>query len=141
MNDIFKEKLQGALQMNRLVVFVLIISSIACAENGFWKEFDCPNKRILKNIIDTSFSAGKCENSLCSYKMVQHRIDTYVCGTDTSTVFKDVFISIEPKFSGKCKKEKGNLRLTEEGACIISYGSKEEYFFVKRCGKDFCIKK
>ena len=30
--------------MNRFIMFVLIIASIACAENVFWKEFDCPNK-------------------------------------------------------------------------------------------------
>ena len=29
-------------------MFVLIISSIACAENVFWKEFDCPNKKVLR---------------------------------------------------------------------------------------------
>ena len=127
--------------MNWFIALVLLISSITCAENGFWKEFDCPNKKLTKNIIDTSFSAGRCENSLCPYKMVQHRIDTYVCGTDSSIAFKDVFISFEPKISGKCKIEKANLRLTEEGACIISYGSKEEYFSVERCGKDFCLKK
>ena len=92
------------LHMNRFIVLVLIISSIACAENGFWKEFDCPNKKMLrKNIIDTS--------------------------------------SFEPKTSGKCKMEKAYLKLTGEGACIISYGSKEEYFSVERCGKDFCLKK
>jgi len=128
--------------MNKFIVLVLIASSIVCAENGFWQEFDCPNKKVLrKNIIDTSFSAGKCENSLCSYKMLQHRIDTHVCGSDTSIVLKDVFISFEPKSSGKCKMEKANLRLTEEGACIISYGSKEEYFSVERCGEDFCLRK
>ena len=130
------------LKMNRFIAFVLIVSSIVCAKNGFWKEFDCPNKKMLKkNIIDTSFSIGRCGNSLCPYKMVQHRIDTYVCGADTSTAFKDVFISFEPKFSGKCKKEKGNLRLTEDGACIISYGFKEEYFIIEKCGKDFCVVK
>ena len=128
--------------MNRFIMFVLIIASIACAENGFWKEFDCPNKKVLgKNIIDTSFSAGRCENSLCPYKMLQHRIDTHVCGSDTSIVLKDVFISFEPKISGKCKMEKAYLKLTGEGACIISYGAKEEYFSVERCGKDFCLKK
>ena len=130
------------LQMNRFIAFVLTISSVVCAESSPWKEFDCPNKKELrKNIIDTSFSAGRCENSLCLYKMVEHRIDTYVCGTDTSTAFKDVFISFEPKFSGKCKKEKAGLRLTEGGACTVSYGSKEEYFFIEKCGKDFCVKK
>ena len=56
-------------------------------------------------------------------------------------LYKDVFISFEPKFSGKCKKENGNLRLTEEGACIISYGFKEEYFIIEKCGKDFCVVK
>lgn len=128
--------------MNRFMVLVLILSSIACAKNSFWEEFDCPNKKMLKkNIVDTFFFIGRCEKSLCPYKMVQHRIDIYVCGTDTSTAFKDVFISFEPKFSGKCEKEKANLRLTEEGACMISYGSKEEYFFVEICGKDFCVKK
>lgn len=128
--------------MNRFIVFIMIISSLVCAKNSFWNEFECPNKKnVKKDIIDTSFSARRCENSLCPYKMVQHRIDTYVCGTDTSTAFKDVFISFEPKFSGKCKKEKNNLRLTEEGACVISYGSKEEHFFIERCGNDFCIKK
>ena len=128
--------------MNRFIAFILVISSVICAENSIWKEFDCPNKKMLrKNIIDTSFSARKCESSLCPYKIVQHRIDTYVCGTDTSTAFKDVFISLEPKFSGKCKKEKANLRLTEEGTCIISYGSKEEHLFVEKCGRDFCVTK
>lgn len=127
--------------MNRFIVFVLIISSIVCAKDDFWKEFDCPNKKLTKNIIDTSFSARRCENSLCPYKMLQHRIDTYVCGTDSSKVFKDVFISFEPKSAGKCKIEKTNLKLTEEGTCIISYGSKEEYYSVERCGKDFCLKK
>lgn len=128
--------------MSRFIVFALIVPSIVCAQNNFWKENECPNKKkVKKNVIDTSFSAGRCENSLCPYKMLEHRIDTYVCGTDTSIVFKDVFISFEPKFSGKCKTEKGELRLTDEGACIISYGSKEEYFFVERCGQDFCEKK
>ena len=128
--------------MNRFIALVLLISSIACAENGFWKEFDCPNKKMLrKNIIDTSFSAGRCENSLCPYKMLQHRIDTPVCGSFTSILSKVVFFSFEPKISGKCKMEKAYLKLTGEGACIISYGSKEEYFSVERCGKDFCLKK
>ncbi|SHK49966.1 hypothetical protein SAMN05720759_103123 [Fibrobacter sp. UWB12] len=34
--------------MNRFIALVLLISSIACAENGFWKEFDCPNKKLTK---------------------------------------------------------------------------------------------
>lgn len=130
------------LMMNRFIVFVLVISPIVCADNIFGKEFECPNKKIIrKNIIDSSFYAGKCKNSLCSCKMLEHRNDTYVCGTDTSIVHKDAFISFLPKFSGKCKIEKTDLRLTGEGPCVISYGSNEEYFFVVKCGKDFCIKK
>ena len=45
-----KNKLQRMLKMNRFIAFVLIVSSIVCAKNGFWKEFDCPNKKMLKKI-------------------------------------------------------------------------------------------